>query len=196
MKKLMLSLSAVLMIWGAAIAQKTVKIIPKAGFNFSYYNDDFEDGKVEGKAGYQLGVDLRFGENFYIAPGVHYIAQNDRLVTEGDDVNIEPLNVEFRTKGVRVPVMLGGDLLSAERFGVRAFGGPAVTFLLGEDNVLKNISGWVQEDAMWGIGAGLGFDLGIISLDLQHEWGLNETLTLDNRPAKNRLFLLSLGILF
>ena len=76
MKRLFLIL---LFLSGTIASYAQFQVNPKAGLNFTRQDDQFfQDGKATGAVGWQAGVEFRFGEVFYVAPGLFYFSQAER----------------------------------------------------------------------------------------------------------------------
>lgn len=66
----------------------------KGGFNFTQVNEDYEDGKIDGKAGYQIGMELRIGDRLYVSPGLYYFKSQSRIdFSENTLIEVWQLNV-------------------------------------------------------------------------------------------------------
>ena len=180
----------IISMWAATMmvaSAQSFHVSPKAGINYAYFNDNFDEEEIKGKTGFQVGVDFRFGEKLYIAPGVHYVQQSN---------NINNPDINFKTNAIRVPILIGGDVLKADRWGIRAYGGPSGLIALTEDDALIQIEDWIRKDFIFGLDAGVGLDLGIFTIDLQHSWGLNNFIDWNGVDVKGRTFYLSAGLLF
>lgn len=190
-------LTALCFLFAIVALPAQTKFIPKAGFNVSYFSGDLEnpDDEVSGDLGYQAGASVRFGEGFYFEPGVQYFERNALLERTGG-VDVSDLEVEFKLQGLRVPVYIGGDLFTSERLGIRFYGGPSVIFLFNDDDDFVSIEEYVLKDNLWSINAGVGLDIGIFTLDLEHEWGVSNVFDIEGATSKNNVIYLSAGLLF
>ncbi|PZX48443.1 outer membrane beta-barrel protein [Algoriphagus chordae] len=161
MKKIILSLVVALIVSFGVNAQATFK--PGVGVNFSSVSD--ADDGVKGKAGWQLGGSVAFGEKFYFEPGVFFQKQAlvDENTTADDDV--------ATFNGIRVPVAVGLDVLgnNDSLFGLRVFGGGSGFFVT---KVSDNLNKDDIETTKWGVFAGAGVDITFIYVDLSYEWSL------------------------
>jgi len=179
-------LSMMLLLLVSTLSTAQVRLNLKAGLNSSTL-DLKDNGPAEADWGYQIGVDLRIGNSFYIAPGIHLLSQRSKLDSD---------NKEFNSTGLRVPVFLGGDLIKNEKLGLRAYVGPSAFFILNDSELTTQIENFQREDINWGIDVGVGTDLGVFTIDLQHSWGFNDLVELRNTTARNRTFYVLVGILF
>lgn len=167
----------------------------KGGINYTQQgNRFFEDGEVSGGEGFQIGAEYRFGDRLYISPGIYYFEYTSDIdFVEG--ANLNPIQLQFQ--GLRIPIFLGGDLIKGENFGIRAYGGPNLSFLINDED---GINSFFDDDpireVLWGINAGVGIDLGIITFDITHEWRAEDVLKTDDVKFRNNILYFQVGILF
>lgn len=192
MKKIMLFLIAFAI---GTTAYSQVIFNPKAGYNYSYFTGNFEDVSFEGRSGWQVGADFRFGDEFFVMLGAHYFESENRIESLGS-VNLPANDVTFNIKGIRVPLALGADLLKGRRIGLRAYTGPNMNVVLDNDEDVVNTSDLIYDDIAFGYSLGVGVDLGIFTVDAVHEWGLSNVFDSDSITSKNSRIFLSAGILF
>ncbi|HKK74751.1 MAG TPA: outer membrane beta-barrel protein [Saprospiraceae bacterium] len=192
MKKLILMLVALAI---TATAYTQVIFNPKIGYNYSYFSEEFEDRSVEGKSGWQIGADLRFGDKVFFSPGIHYFESENRIESLGN-IDVSGNDITFDIKALRIPAVVGIDLLEGRRIGLRAYTGPNLTLVLDNDEAVFDVDEIIYKDMAWGYNAGVGIDFGVLTLDLNHEWGLTNVFEPDNIKSKNNRLFLSLGLLF
>lgn len=192
MKKSFLVL-IILAIGTTAFSQVTFN--PKVGYNYSYFSGDYEDVSFDGRSGWQIGADFRFGDKLFFMAGAHYFESENRIESVGA-INLPSNNVTFNIKALRVPLAVGVDLIEGRRFGMRAFTGPGVNVVLDNDEGAVNNSDLFYDDLAFGYNLGLGVDLGVITVDVVHEWGLSNVFNSDNFTSKNSRIFFSAGILF
>ncbi|MCI5080599.1 MAG: PorT family protein [Saprospiraceae bacterium] len=168
---------------------------PKVGPSFSYYNSDGEDTEIKGKTGFVAGFDLRFGETFYFAPGAYYFQQKNQ-VDEIGPFDISGDNFEFTTRGIRIPLVVGGDLVKSEALGIRVYTGPNISFIFEDEDEFADFEELFLNETIWGYNLGAGVDFGIVSIDLNHEWGLTNIFDSDTIDSRNHRLYLMVGILF
>jgi hypothetical protein len=176
-----------------AVAQTTIN--PKIGYNYSYFSNDYDDRELEGKSGWQVGLDFKFGDQFYFAPGAHYFQSTTRIEQVGN-IDVTGNDVEFNIKGIRVPAVVGVDLIEGKRLGLRAYTGPNISFILDNDEDAFDTSDALYNDFIFGYNLGVGLDIGIITVDLEHEWGLSNAFDSEVIDSKNNRIFLSVGIIF
>lgn len=168
---------------------------PKAGYNHSYFTGNFEDVDFEGRSGWQVGADFRFGDEFFVMLGGYYFESENRVESIGG-VNTPGSNVVFNIKGIRFPLALGADLIEGRRLGIRAFTGPNMNLILDNDEDAVGVNDLIYDDIAWGYNLGVGIDLGIVTFDVMHEWGLSNVFNSESITSKNSRLFLSAGILF
>ncbi len=189
MKKIILILG--FLATGCVLASAQTRIIPQVGVNLFNFNDNYEDGEFNGKSGLHIGAEIRSGKKFYVSIGGQYFRFNSRF--EG----IAGLfDYDVKMEGVRVPLYVAGDLIGAERWGLRLFVGPSASFILSTDDELPGFEDDAFNDLRWGFNAGAGLDLGIFTLDLNYEIGLNNVFSNKNIEAKSNILFVTGGILF
>ena len=189
MKKILLIIS---LIAGTAFALSAqTRIIPKVGVNLFNFDENYDDGEFNGKSGFHIGADIRSGDKFYVSIGGQYFRYNSRFEGIGG-----LFDYDVKMEGVRIPLYIGGDFISGDRLGFRLFTGPSAAFILSTDDGLPGFEDNAFNDVRRGFNVGTGLDLGIISLDLQYEFGLNNVFSNKNIEAKSNILFLSAGILF
>ncbi|HMQ49306.1 MAG TPA: outer membrane beta-barrel protein [Saprospiraceae bacterium] len=194
MKKLIFSCCLSVCFISSALHGQTT-FSPKAGINFSSFTEEFDDKNLEGNVGYQFGFDLRFGNQIYIAPGVHYFSTTSRVEEIGNiDVSDEKIN--FDIQGIKIPVYVGGDLIEDKGLGLRLFMGPSFSFIIDKDDDLIDFDDLILQDNTWGLNAGLGLDIGVFNFELQREWGMTNVFNVDGIKSRNNIIYLSAGLNF
>lgn len=195
MKRTILICLSILCFGSLAFSQTQFNI--KGGVNFTQVQEDYEDGEIDGKTGYQIGFETRFGDRFYVSPGLYYFQHQSRInfvEVDGNPINIPDYKVDFN--GLRVPIFFGGDLIEGENWGLRAYTGPNASFVLSTNDGLPGYEDDAFRDVLWGYNLGVGVDLGIITVDLSKEWRLNNVFDGENPEFKNNITYLSFGVLF
>lgn len=171
-----------------------LEIIPKIGVNYSYFSEDIGDFDLIGKNGYQVGLDLRIGDRFYLEPGIRYFLSNNDVEVFEDDGVVEG-DVDFDAKGFRVPIVVGFKVLDNEKLDLRLFGGASANLLINTDEELIEFDNLELEDNSWNLGVGVGADIGdLVTIDLRNEWGMSNLLTLQEDDSRINLLYLSVGI--
>ncbi|HQW11285.1 MAG TPA: porin family protein [Saprospiraceae bacterium] len=190
----------VLLLIGTTV-QSQVVINPKVGANFMRLSSDPSGDNASQKArlGWNAGIDVRVGDRIMIVPGIHYVRYGSILRGTKDNENFDD---EVYTHFIKVPIMVAGNLVTTNAFVLRLYGGPYANFLIGVDkNIVFDKDNFKSFNG--GLKAGLGFDLGIFTLDLDYEYGLSKVfaeklfdkiLFPDN--AKMGVINLSIGVKF
>lgn len=178
---------------GLLVAQSQFNL--KGGLNYTQQSDRFfEDGEITGAEGFQIGAEYRFGDRLYISPGIYYFEHQSDIAFVNED-NLPPIQIEFQ--GIRIPLFLGGDIIKGENFGLRVYGGPNISFIINdEDDIASFFDDDPIREALWGLNAGVGIDLGIITFDVTHEWRADDALTGDDVKFRNNILYFQVGLLF
>ncbi|MCT4623513.1 MAG: PorT family protein [Schleiferiaceae bacterium] len=170
------------------------QIKPHIGVNWSQLSTEPQDFKQEGRAGMQLGVGWKFGEDFYFEPAVQWAFIGTKLVHSTEPSN----DVESTVNIFRIPVMLGYDFMDKDAFfNFRLFTGPSAAFVLSTTGP----NALTKEDyasTIWGWDFGTGVDISFLYLELSYELGLTPVFANTSvlGDAKNNAFLLTLGANF
>lgn len=181
-------------------AQKKTSIIPKVGFNSSLYDvetsqydniDDYTETKYS-RAGWNAGLDVRYGRYLYIQPGLHYSSNSLRLIDK-EEITEGTLSFkdEARIQSLKVPVVVGAKI---PVIGLRLQGGLTSNILLGINDP-NDASATLDDFNTFNAAAnvGIGWDLlGFLSLDLTYERGL--TKYYQDADIKNNMVTLGVGI--
>ena len=175
----------------------------KAGFGIkgglSSTQVNFEGEQLvpsDAQMGYHLGVFARFGGvGFFVQPEVLFTQTSGKFKLELPPVsNISPTQYEAKFNRLDVPVMAGFRMLKI----IRVMAGPIASFnidssLKEADTTVKNID---FKNATFGYQAGVGVDLGNLSIEGKYEGGLSKfTENVGSYTADNRLnqWVLSVG---
>ena len=194
MKKLITT--TLILVAAISMSWAQMRLHPVAGVNFSRYDENFADKSIDGSAGLQAGIGLRFGDQVYIEPGVMYFQVNNKVniyQTDAIDVLVDERKTEV--KGLKVPVMVGIDLISDVRNALRIYGGPNLTYIADSNKQIFGNEEVEFKKAGWGLNAGIGVDFGMLTLDLHHEWGMSDAFNDGNARSRNNLLYLSVGLL-
>ncbi len=190
MKNIMI-LAVMTCIVASANAQFSLR--PQLGYNSSTLTKRFEDQNFGTEAGFQFGVDLQIGKQFYFQPGILWESANNQL---RDMINGS--NTSFQVNRLRVPLMFGYKLLGPQVSGLidaRIYTGPNASFVINKD--LKENSLIRKGDfqnAVYGWNIGAGFDVAIFFVDLGYSFGLSEVFEGMASDARNNLFYANMGL--
>lgn len=187
MKKYLVLLTIFPFFSGIAVAQLSLR--PQAGIQFSSLSYESVHGSVEGRAGYNVGLDLQIGGKLFVQPGINVNARNFEVADVGD-VSLTKLNI---------PVMVGFKMFEPEgerAFGIRIFAGPNFAFNLNESvsDALTDIDPDDFEKFHLALAGGVGFDLSIFFVDLGYLYGLGDSLERDGASTNFNTFFANAGI--
>ncbi len=169
----------------------------KAGLSSTkvdFKNDQFIP--FDAQTGYHIGVYGRIGAaGFYVQPEVLFTQTSGKF-----GINLPPFSSQTRDdydatfNRLDVPVMVGYRFLKV----IRVMAGPIASFNINSE--IKDAGNTVQDveynDATFGYQAGLGVDLGNLSVDAKYEGGLSSmTKSIGNTNFDNRInqWILSVG---
>lgn len=132
----------------------------------------YDNFKSDAKAGYNLGVFARLGNKTYLQPELLY------CVKKGE-TNSGELTQNLDLYTIQVPVLLGIKVFDLKLASVRAFTGPAMSFVL--DNSEINYKGITDQlnytenfkNNTWDWQLGAGVDVGQLVFDVRYSWGLS-----------------------
>jgi hypothetical protein len=168
-------------------------------FGLSSTQVDFENEQLvpsNAQTGYHLGVFARIGgAGFFVQPELLFTQTSGSFQLEAPSFPSQsPIKYEAKFNRLDVPVMAGFRVLRV----IRVMAGPVASFNI--DSSLKDASNTMQEidfkKATLGYQAGLGLDLGNLSIEGKYEGGLsNFTESIGTYTADNRLnqWVLSVG---
>lgn len=170
-------------------------VIPMVGIHASNFEADFSDDEAKGRSGWNAGLDFRAHQKrFFIQPGVHYFSSS-MDVTSKDSLSNAPLLKGPRIHSLKVPLLLG-IYLTKERgtfLKLNLKGGVTGTYVMSVDkNSQTRFTKDNIEEFSYGLNAGLGIELGLLTIDLSHEWGMSELFKDDK--SKSNVLRATLGI--
>ena len=166
---------------------------PKVGVNYSTL---VADNEVDAKyiVGYNAGLFARLNlGRVYLQPEATFNLKGSNLTVRQPNGG-QNVSTNVRFNQIDVPVLLGVYLLGNDNFNLRLMGGPMISFITNsdQDNLASlGNEAFAYRDRVWGAAAGLGLDLGNISVDARYETGLQDVS--DRFSQRQRLFQLSLG---
>jgi hypothetical protein len=137
--------------------------------NFNYANF-----KSDAKSGYNLGAFARLGTKIYLQPELLYCVRNSESHSGSTSQTL-------KLKTIQIPVLLGIKVIDLKLASIRAFTGPAMSYVLkGSDITYANITGSAGDpknykNNIWDWQLGAGVDVGPIVVDVRYEWGLSNT---------------------
>lgn len=177
-------------------------IRPYAGVNSSNLSKELIEGSEwQSRLGYQIGIDVQFGDKLFIQPGVQFEAFRNlkRLPAAG---GVGSKDIELSTSYMRIPVLIGYRIGEEDgAFGLRLFAGPNAAFRLngstddpfGDTSIEDELRGVV-----FGLSGGIGLDfLSIFFVDLGYQAGLTDVFKEVeglNTGAKNNFLYGNAGV--
>lgn len=191
MKKL-LSLLAVATTVGTASAQ--FQINPQAGLSFQNLTQPGEGQDFKAALGWQLGADLRFGDRLFLQPGA-FLSRNTTTITVADS-SASKTDLDLKTTNLRLRGLVGYRIVDNYQFDLRFMLGPSYDVLLSKK--LEDESGDAFNNGSFNIEAGLGFDMGMVTLSPTMVFGLSKVFKDDpnvsNVDSKYFTYGLTIGI--
>lgn len=205
MKKIILSLVAIMGVYSISIAQdRSFKFGVKAGINLSDANienaKNIEDIKTENLTGFHIGAvaEIFLSDHFSIQPELMYSAQGNNLKAV---INETKVDIKNKIDYLTVPIMLKYYMIG----GLNINAGPQVGF-----NVKSTSGGENNSDSVNKLDFGLNFGVGYESpiglfIDARYNLGLTN-ITKDSFKnkenfdgigiAKSKVIQLSVGLKF
>jgi opacity protein-like surface antigen len=183
---------------GAAFAQVPIfSIGPKIGANYSTLRNIRDDVRLSSGyfTGFAGGLFARVNiRRLYIQPEV-YFSQKGSNFTFQQQSTTASHEGKVRLTSIDVPLLVGIRLIDLEVFNLRAMAGPVFTNIMDESkNDLEELdpNNYKFNKSNAGYQAGLGLDVGNVTVDLRYEGGLNKINS--NFNQRSSLFHLSVGL--
>jgi len=167
----------------------------KASYNttkFSLSASSVANGFKSG-SGSSFGAFARLGgSKIYLQPELLYSSKTGTYTT-----NSTTQDVKMQT--IQIPVLLGYKMLDLKIASIRAFTGPAASFVT--NGSLKNLATQAKENftsnnMLWAWQLGAGIDVLKFTLDMRYDLGLSELKSISTDTFKGRTFTVSLGFKF
>lgn len=182
----------------------------KVGANYSTLIRHNRNLSADYRLGYVGGAFVRFNINkFYIQPEVLLSSKNTRLQTAitsdySDPANPVRTSTTVQLNSIDVPLMLGLKLVETDQFNLRLMGGPLASIVFKSQGLEGLFSSEtpvrdVYNQSIWGYQAGIGADLGSITLDAIYESSFTEAYDLSRYnlgKPRNGLFMFTVGFKF
>ena len=152
-----------------ASAQLTVT--PQVGINGAFLTNEVTGVAYDAELGYQIGVNLRFGDFFHVQPGIYYETLKKSLTLAGTG-----LGGDFSNGYINIPVLVGVKLIPLRVFDLRINTGLSFSLLT---SVGDNDLGLTKDDLnspLWGWIIGVGLDFVFISTDISYEFGFTNVI--------------------
>ena len=171
MKNLIISILVSLFIVPAT-AQLTVT--PQLGINSAFLTNEITGVAYDAEVGYQLGLNLRFGDFFHVQPGIYYETVKKSLALEATSIG-----GDFSNGYLNIPVLVGIKLIPLKVFDLRLNTGLSFSLLI---NAGDNDLGLTKDDfksTTWGWIIGVGVDFVFLSADIGYEFGFTNVIETD-----------------
>ncbi|HEY5591542.1 MAG TPA: porin family protein [Paludibacter sp.] len=144
--------------------------------DYQVSNLTYANFKSDAKSGYALGVFARLGTSIYLQPELLYCVKKSQSTSGSMNQNID-------LKTIQVPILLGFKLIDLKLASIRAFTGPAMSYVLnGSKITYDNVTGTGglydtknYKNNIWDWQLGAGVDVGPLVVDVRYEWGLSNT---------------------
>ncbi len=182
--------------FGELSARKSgVWVIPMVGLHAANFEADFKNNEATGRSGWNAGLDFRAHVNrLFIQPGVHYFNTSLDLSSK-DSLDNVSLTSGPRIHSLKVPLLAGLYLTKAReaflKFNIR--GGIVGNYVISVDQAAdSDFRKENLETFTYGLNAGIGIELGLITIDISHEWGMNSMFK--DADVKNNLLRATLGV--
>ena len=163
--------------------------------NMSFNGYNYSDFKSDAKSGFNIGAFARIGgKKIYLQPELLYCQRNGQS-TSGTT------NQTLTLKTIQVPVLLGFKLIDLKVASLRAFTGPAMSYVMSSSNVEMNLPNFDPKNFknnIWDWQLGGGVDVLMFTFDVRYEWGLSNTSggNLSNIGFVNKSNILTFSIGF
>jgi Flp pilus assembly pilin Flp len=156
--------------------------------------NEFKNG-----SGVNFGVFARLGgSKVYLQPEFLYSSKTGTYTVKNTLGAVLSTN-DVKMQTIQIPILLGFKLLDLKIASLRAFTGPAASFVTNgsmknigtqvKDNFTSNNMGWD-----WQVGAGV--DVLMFTLDMRYELPLSELKSATVDTFKGRTFTVSIGLKF
>jgi hypothetical protein len=172
------------------------KIITGSPLNYTY-----SDFVTDAKSGYNIGVFARIGKKVYLQPELLYCTKNSQ--TNSASSAGEPGVQKVNLKTIQVPVLVGLKLINLKVASIRAFTGPAMSFVSSGSSVSSNLPNFEPKNFknnIWDWQLGASLDVLLFTFDVRYEWGLTNIsegdITNIGFVDKGKTLTFSLGIKF
>ena len=140
-----------------------------------------------GEVGYHFGGDVRFGQFFTIAPGLHWQQLGFSLKDNAG------ASTGISLSGIQVPMMFGVGV-DLKVVDARVQAGPTVTFLtsVGSNDLLLAKSDFKSTSFGGQIGAAV--DILMVTIDLSYEYSFTQLFAVDTPYGSGKLGVARIGL--
>jgi hypothetical protein len=199
MKRTLMTLSLLAMVM--ITFGQTFDLGIKASYNttkFSLSTSSITNGFKNG-TGVNFGAFARVGgSKIYLQPELLYSSKTSTYTVK-NTLGVVTGTSDVKLHTIQIPILLGVKLLDLKLASLRAFTGPAASFVT--DGGLKNLGTQVKDNftsgnMAWDWQVGAGIDVLMFTLDLRYELGLSEMKSVTTDTFKGRTFTVSIGFKF
>jgi hypothetical protein len=171
----------------------------RGGVTTSKLYTNLNDYNSENIIGYQAGAFLRIftGKHLFIQPEGYVTRKGGNLTSSSEEKKYE-----VQINSIDVPVLLGLKFLDLKVTRLTVYGGPVISF--ASKRTINYYEDGIQvvppdphekiNSTNWGLQAGASVDVLIFTVDVRHEWGMNDILDDPSAELKNGVWLIGLGI--
>ncbi len=181
----------IMMMSAPALSQVSVNFGPKVGINYSRLSFSGADRRISNRyaTGYQGGVFLRITSNrFYLQPEALFNEKGSKISFDADpsDGSGSRISGKVKLQSLDIPLLLGVKLIDSKVFNLRIAAGPMYSRQLKDRSaILDNLAPNARfRRNLYGYQAGLGIDLGNLTLDARYVGGFQDIIPeLGGRPG-------------
>jgi len=172
-----------------------VKFYPQVGANATFLTENLTGITYSSSAGWQAGLSVQFGKMIHFQPGIFYKNSRKNLV-----LTVAGTSDEVRANNLNIPALIGVKILPLKVVDLRINAGPSFSYLLSVGENDLNLTKDDYKDVVWGLQAGLGLDVLVLSFDISYEFGLTDYIQyeiLENiGTSKANILRVNLGLRF
>ena len=187
-----LSILAITATIGTASAQ--FQINPQAGLAFQNLTQPGEGQKFKAALGWTIGSDFRFGDRLFLQPGA-FLSRNTTTISVADSTAAYS-DLDLKTTNLRLRGLVGYRIIDSYQFDMRFMIGPSYDVILSKK--LEDENGDAFNSGSFNVEAGLGFDMGLVTLSPTMTFGLSKVFkdnpTVSNVDSKYFTYGLTVGI--
>ncbi len=167
MKKILLTWAAIAAV---ATASAQFQVNPQAGVTFQNLTQPGEGQKFKAALGWTLGADLRFGDKLFLQPGA-FLSRNTTTISIQDST-ASYADLDLNTTNLRLRGLVGYRVIDSYQFDLRVMLGPSYDVILSKK--LEDGSGDAFNSGSFNLEAGLGLDMGLVTLSPTMTFGLSK----------------------
>lgn len=167
MKKIFLTWAAIAAV---ATASAQFQVNPQAGLTFQNLTQPGEGQKFKAALGWTLGADLRFGDKLFLQPGA-FLSRNTTTISIQDST-ASYADLDLNTTNLRLRGLVGYRVIDSYQFDLRVMVGPSYDVILSKK--LEDGSGDAFNSGSFNLEAGLGLDMGLVTLSPTMTFGLSK----------------------